>query len=217
MDDPSTSDFMALAQRRLAGPQAELLRALHRFTTLRLRAADRSLSRLSGPAAGPDAVQMELHAFLRQCWDALDGLGREVNLVMRHLFPEAGLYDPLEMTRQCTFYMVRKLLGEHPTTADHAVTRLLWERTRGAPEDAYRRLSFLHNVAIFFPIPLPGGTWLPGTDDLPPAARGIVKPQRVQRCDLREGVRELREWVGNFARVIYRALGDALEQSSFSQ
>ena len=107
-----------------------------------------------------------LHAFLRECWEALDGLAREVNLVMHALFPAAGLYAPFEMTRQCTFYVVRKLLHDWPRTAAHPVSDLLWSETREDASAAYRRLSYLYNVSLFLPLAPVNGR-LPGAEDFP--------------------------------------------------
>ncbi|MFO8007797.1 MAG: hypothetical protein R6V05_08685 [Candidatus Brocadiia bacterium] len=194
--------------RRLPAQEAALLGELHGFTARRLAGAERCQQQCL-EAAGADDVDLaeaELHAFLRECWEALDGLAREVNLCMGHLLPEADLYPPLKMTRQCTFYMVRKKLHEHPTGREHPVSRLLWQRTRARPDEPYERLSFLYNLSLFFPLRLTENGRLPGSPDLPEAARNIVKAQHIERCDLDEGLNTSLRWVGGLCESCYGVL-----------
>jgi hypothetical protein len=212
MDETSADALVGAVSDSLGPKQRELFQLLHAFTAARLETADeRGVRVVEAIGQGDTArAQRELHAFLRECWDALDGLGREVNLCMHHLFPDAGLYPPLEMTRQCTFYMVRKKLHEHPDTAEHPVSRLLWDATRGDPDRAYERLSFLYNVSLFVPVPLPEGRLLPGPDDVPEAVSGILKPADLPRCEAREGLRQMRSWVEKMVGRCYAQLAEAI-------
>ncbi len=205
----SRTALLEAAARVLPPDEAELLAALHRFTAERLEAAadcrEALLGRLRGGAdAGP-----ALHAFLRECWEALDGLAREVNVCMHHLFPEAGLYTPMEMTRQCTFYVIRKTLHESPHTAAHPVSLLLWGRTREAAAEPYERLSFLYNLSLFLPIDLPEGQ-LPATSDVPGFARSLLRPAGMERCDAGEGTGEMLRWLGSLTTEAYALLAAAL-------
>ncbi len=208
MADRRPTKLLEAASAALPGPKLRLLEQLHRFTGGRLEAAENAAGRLMDAleSARTRAAQAELHAFLRESWEALDGLGREINLCMQHRFPEAGLYPPFEMTRQCTFYMVRKKLHEHPDISDHPLSRLLWRETREEPAPAYRRLSFLYNLSLFLPVPLAQGRALPGTDDLPPAARAIIKAQRIEPCPADEGPAEILSWLRRFSEESYRLL-----------
>jgi hypothetical protein len=199
---------------RLGGPEAVLLHDLYRFTEQRLaEAASRRDACIDAADCGDSGrAQAELHAFLHGCWEALDGVAREANLVLHGLLPETGLYPPLAMTRQCTFYMVRKKLREHPATAEHPVSRLLWERTRQSPAAAYERLSFLHNISLFLPVPLLGGCRLPGTTDVPDHARGIVKTAAVGACPAREGLAGMADWVHALVAECRRELRRAADE-----
>ncbi len=203
------------AAQSLPAAKAALLGELHRFTALRLAGAERCRERClqAVGADNADLTEAELHAFLRECWEALDGLAREANLCMEHVLPEAGLYPPLQMTRQCTFYMVRRKLHEHPATADLPVSRLLWERTRARPEKPYLRLSFLYNLSLFLPLRLTEDGRLPGSGDLADAARGIVKVQRVERCGLEPGLDAMLGWVRELCDRCYALLTTALSDN----
>lgn len=211
MGTNSNMGFPSAAGDALPRESAALLRDLHRFTGRRLAAARDSGEELRKALDRDDttAAEIALHGFLRDCWEALDGLSREVNLALHHLYPEAALYPPFEMTRQCTLYMVRKKLHEHPSTANHPVSGLLWQRTRETPDEAYERLSFLYNLSLFFPLELTEGR-LPGTEDLPPAARSIIKSADIARRDAREGVREMLNWVEDLLEKCYALLAEAL-------
>jgi hypothetical protein len=197
----------------LALPPAErlLLELLCAFTRERLAQAGAARSRmLDCLAAGWTAEgAAALHAFLRECWEALDGLGREANLVMHRLFPEAGLHLPLQMTRQCTAYVVRKVLHEHPDAAGHPVSRLLWERTRGAAGEEYGRLSFLYNLSLFVPLPLPAGL-LPGSEDVPDALAGTVRTQAVPRAEPGPATRGIVDWLDGLVRECESLMAEAL-------
>jgi hypothetical protein len=199
MSVSAEDEFLAAVRTALPADESALAAILHRFTA----------ARLAGAAAGCE--RSDLHAFLRECWEVLDGLAREVNVVMHRLFPAARLYPPLEMTRQCTFYVVRKNLAEHPDTAGHPLSRLLWEETRGRPAPAYERLSFLYNLSLFAPLPLPDGE-LPGTDDVPDAVRPLTKPGHVPRAPLAAGTAEILAWLDSFTARVYGQLAQALAQ-----
>jgi hypothetical protein len=209
--DPRAA-FIEMARSTLPRSEAELVADLHRFTGDRLEAAGRLADRLG--ECSPDDSQgaaLDLHAFLRECWEALDGLAREVNVCMRHMFPRVNLYPPLEMTRQCTFYTVRKALHEHPDTAAHPVSRLLWGRTRQEPDQAHRYLSFLHNLSLFMPVAIIEGKWLPGTEDLKVTTRQLVKPASFERWRVHAGVAAMLTWLGMLTARCYQHLADGLE------
>jgi len=208
MDEHEQDVLLAAAEEALPAEEVELLQALHAFTTERLAAAQACRARLlAAPKSGA-----ELHAFLRECWEALDGLAREVNLVMHVLFPAAGLYPPFEMTRQCTFYVVRKLLHDSPATTAHPVPNLLWRETRDDARPAYRRLSFLYNLTLFLPVAPVGGR-LPGTAELPPYARFLVRPQAVGGCKLEEGLEEILAWEKALVAACYHRLAVGLTET----
>ena len=194
----------------LPAQQVELLAALHRFTAERLEAAERCRQALLKRIREGGRPEPELHAFLRECWEALDGLAREVNVCMHHLFPEAGLHPPMEMTRQCTFYVIRKALHESPQGTAHPVSRLLWDRTREQCGEPYERLSFLYNLSLFLPLWLPEGQ-LPGTADVPEYARSLLRPATLDRCDADEGMQEILRWLRGFTADAYGLLTAALQ------
>jgi hypothetical protein len=202
---------VSAARRVLTPDETALFLLLRRFTNERLAAAGTLAERLQ--ASPGSTAGAELHAFLRECWEALDGLAREVNLVMHRLFPAARLFPPLEMTRQCTFYTVRKVLHEHPHTSEHPVSCLLWQRTRSSPDETYCRLSFLYNLSLFLPVPVLEGHVLPGTGDVPAAARGIIRQPPagdVARCGLSRGVEGILQWLTALVVECRRLLEEAL-------
>jgi len=206
------SKFLRAARAGLPPAEQALAGELTRFVALRVEAAREAQSRLRGHAAAgasQTAIQKELHIFLRECWDALDALGRLVNLCTHRLFPDAKLPGP-RMTRQCTFYTVRRALHAHPNAAAHPLGRLLWDETRGNPSPAYRRLSFLYNVAVFVPVPLPEGRRLPEIADLPEELRALIKVEGVEPCDIEQGLEEILGWLGEFADRCYAELSRAL-------
>jgi len=208
-------DELLAAAEALPADEAELLRGLHAFTAERLAAAQACRERLlEASRAGRDGAP-ELHAFLRESWEVLDGLAREVNLLMHAVYPAAGFYPPFDMTRQCTFYVVRKLLHESPATAAHPVADLLWRETREDGHPAYRRLSFLHNMGLFLPVAPTGGR-LPGTADVPPAALPLIKPQQTDPCDLAVGTDEMLAWLAGLVRECYARLAVALAEEAIS-
>lgn len=215
MDVRAGEEMLRCAAVFLDAETMELLRVLHGFTRLRLSGAgdgQRKLAQLVESDADQAALERELHGFLSQCWDSLDGLGREVNLCMAGLFPEAGLFPPLRMTRQCTFYVVRKKLHDYPGTVGHPVSGLLWHRTRDDPAEAYERLSFLYNWSLFAPVPMPDGRLLPGSGDVPEVMRGLVRAVRsgpLGRCGISEGSDEIVRWLERLAADCYGELARA--------
>jgi hypothetical protein len=212
MANEDATDLLTAAEAALPAASAALLRPLHEFTQARLEAARRRrqvLLTLLRDGAGED-VEQELHSLLRECWEALDGLAREVNVCMQHLFPAARLYPPETMTRQCTFYVIRKKLHEHSETAGHPVSRLLWDSTRATPAAEYERLRFLYNLSLFIPLRLVGDGELPGVSDVPPAARLMIKPVEVTRCGAEEGLSAIVEWLDSLLSECYRRLSAAL-------
>jgi hypothetical protein len=210
-DDPG-ADLLAAAEATLPPESMALLRALHEFARARL-AGVRLRQRTVGPLldAGARAeAESDLHALLRECWEVLDGLAREVKLCMAHLFPDAGLYAPAMMTRQCTFYVVRKKLHEGTETANHPVTRLLYDSTRAAATKEYERLSFLYNVSLFLPLALTEDGALPGSADLTDTARAVVKPAQIDRCGAKEGLEEITNWLESLVGECYQRLAAGL-------
>jgi hypothetical protein len=200
----STDDaLLRAAAEALPAEEAELLRVLHAFTAERLAAGRACRARLLEAADGGP----ELHDFLREAWEVLDGLAREVNLVMHALFPDAGLYPPFEMSRQCTLYVVRKVLHEGAATAGHRVADLLWRETHHDAGPAYRRLSFLHNLSLFLPVK-PAAGRLPGAADLPATAQSLIKPEQVGACGLREGLDQMLAWLAGFVQECYARLAE---------
>ncbi|NLW50429.1 MAG: hypothetical protein GXY85_06245 [Candidatus Brocadiaceae bacterium] len=212
---PGEAEFLEAARQVLPRRTAELLRGLHDFTRERLEAAALCRTRIRTAHEAGDPVGVELHAFLRESWGVLDGLAREVSACMAHLAPEAGPGPPGGMWRRCTFYVLRRTLHAHPSTADHPVSRLLWEHTRTAPALPYRRLSFLYNLSLFLPLwPLPEPGRLPGRDDVPEAARGSIRDAGLPPCGLREGTREIRDWLEGLLGECYARLTDALRTAT---
>ena len=217
MPPEGAEGLLRAGEGALATEEQDLLRLLCAFTEERLRAAARARQGLRERLAAGDAeaASAELHAFLRECWEALDGLAREANLCMHHLFSSAGLHAPMAMTRQCTLYVVRKKLHDAPATRDHPVSRLLWDRTREAPSEPYERLSFLHNLGLFLPLaPLAQGSRLPGGADVPPVARGVVQRADVPPTDAAEGTEGMLRWVSEFVRECRGELTEALRDAT---
>jgi len=210
VEDEGGARLLAVASEKLPTRTAGLLLLLHQFTLERLDAARRRSVTVVASVAEPDKSGVELHSFLRDCWEVLDGLAREVNVCMCHLFPEVGLYPPDAMTRQCTFYTVRKKLHEDLHTTDHPVTRLLWDSTRDGAADEYERLSYLYNISLFLPLTLTEDGELPGMADLPEAAGAIVRPAHVERCGVEDGVRGIVNWLESLTANCYDWLTDAL-------
>jgi len=199
-------DFIRAATDALPSDEAELLEALHAFTSERLTAARACRQRF---LASPDDPA-ELHAFLRECWETIDGLAREVNLCMHHVFPDAGLYPPFEMSRQCTFYVLRQKLHACEQTAGHPVAELLWQQTREAPAREYARLSFLYNLSLFFPLPIPARGKLPGTQDVPDCALRIIRHQQIERCDADSGLNAILRWLKGLLAECYTRLAETV-------
>ncbi len=196
--------------------EAALFALLHKFTAERLRSVDELRERIlavAGPPPQPASSRC-LHAFLRESWECLDALGREVNACMQHVFPGAGLFPPLQMTRQCTFYVVRKKLHEAAETRRHPVSRLLWLRTRDPGDAAYERLSFLYNLSLFLAVGLSTGGHLPGPNDVPAAASGIIRVPdggATGSPTAEEGTAQIADWLHNFSEDCYEALTQALQ------
>jgi len=212
---PDGAGLLEAASEALPEGKAALLGTLHEFTLERLEAASLCRESMMTALRAGGVVGIGLHSFLRECWAALDGLAHEVNVCMEHLFPDAGLYPPQAMTRQCTFYMLRKKLHEHPSTAAHPVSRMLWERTREAPPLPYLRLSFLHNLSLFLPLSeLPEADRLPGSRDVPDMAQSTVRSTHVPRCGLAEGTQEILDWLGEMLGECYVRVEEALRAST---
>jgi len=179
MTESSADEILDAASGVLPKQEACLLGLLVAFTDQRLVAAadDREEWLLLLRTGG--TVQASVHSFLRECWEALDGLAREANVCMHRLFPQAGLFPPMEMTRQ-------------------PVSRMLWERTRGRPAGAYVRLSFLSNLSLFVPVDVVGEGLLPGSEDVPASVRAIVRTPpggAVQRCRVGVATTEIMDWL----------------------
>ncbi len=208
-------ELLSAAGASLSESRRDMLVELVRFVDGRLVAAATTRQRIGEQLSCPasvEALQRETHAFLRECWDVLDGLGRQVNLCLHPLFPETKLWPPERMTRQCTFYTVRRALHRSPQAAAHPLSALLWEETRSRPAPAYVRLSFLYNVSLFVPIPLPACRRLPGSAELPEHVRGLVKPGDVEGCPIEAGLDEIISWLGGFAGRCYRIMTEVLTE-----
>jgi len=206
-------ELLEAAALSLAAGERELFEALTRFAVQRYQAADRAAARIRQRLAegAPTAeLQVEVHAFLRECWDVLDGLGRQINVCLYRRFPGSRLYPPDRLTRQCTFYTVRRGLHASEATCSHPLAALLWEETRAHEHPAYARLSFLYNLALFAPLPLPQGNRFPATDGLPDHLRALVKAQDVAGVSLEAGTREILAWLGDFAGRCYRLMVSTL-------
>ena len=206
-------EFLAAAAAALSPSELALLEELHRFTADRLLAASRKLGEILAALEGdaePAAKGESLHAFLREAWEALDGLARQVNLCLVRRLPEAKLYPPERMTRQCTFYMVRKKLHEHPATSEHPVSRLLWGATKSRPGGPYASLSFLYNLSVFLPIPIVEGRRLPGSDDIPAFARPLLKVQEMESSPIDSALTAIYRWLEGFAAECYSLLREEL-------
>jgi hypothetical protein len=182
------------------GDSGALAGDLRAFTDARLRAAA-NLARREAPWGSA-----RLHAFLREAWEALDGLAREANAALYASLPQLPLYPPREMTRQCTFYVLRKMLREG--APDHPMARHFWMRTRDGADRPYRVLSYFYNLSLFLPVPLPGGR-LPAHDELPEHARALVKAQPVEGGPVHEEVRQIHRWLSDFVRASRELLCDA--------
>ncbi|MDP6439353.1 MAG: hypothetical protein QGH74_06945 [Candidatus Brocadiia bacterium] len=201
MANVAGEDLRAAGQKALAEPEQQLLGELLAFIAQRLSGAERareSLRDLVRAGAPVERVQAELHGFVRDCWDALDGLGRVVNVCLYGRLPGVDLWEPGAMTRQCTFYTVRRVLRGGPSGGEHPVGRLLWNETRVDVHPAYARLSFVRNLALFAPIPLPEPGVLPGWDDLAPHLASLLKAQGIGRCAVSEGAGEMLAWLRGF-------------------
>jgi hypothetical protein len=132
---------------------------------------------------------------------------------MRRPFPKAALYDPQGMTRQCGFYVVRKALHEDPDAAGHPLSRLLWDRTRAQPDEAYKRFSFLCNLSVFAAIPLVGdGRQLPGSEGVPDWLRGLTRDEQVEGCPLGDGLLEIYCWAKELIGECYGLLAECLQR-----
>jgi hypothetical protein len=179
-------------------PQHDALLAdLRAFTDARL---ERAGQLAAAPALWSSA---RLHAYLREAWEALDGLAREANARLQPRRPDVPLYPPDAMTRQCTFYMVRKILHEH--ARDHPLARHFWSHTREEADAPYRALSFYYNLSLFLPVPLHGDR-LPAPDELPAHAHPLLKAQPVDGGPVHEKVRQVHEWLSDFVSVGRRLL-----------
>ena len=113
--------------------------------------------------------------------------------------------------------MVRKILHEDPATADHPVSELLWNETREQPAEAYKRLSYLHNISLFLPVPLLAGMHLPGSSDLPEFAHPVLKPQQIESCPLVSGTEDICRWAAGFCHRCYGLLEEALTRKTHGE
>jgi len=213
MTIPGEGKLLAAAESARSGAELDLLRDLVAFVGRRIESARDAQARAATTADLP----RELHAFLREAWDALDGLGRLVNLCLYDVFPDAGLPAPDGMTRQCTFYTVRRALHAHPVAAEHPLSALLWRETREAPGEAYQRLSFLYNLSLFVPLPLGQGGALPGSAGVPEHVRALVRPSKVASCAPAEGTAQMLEWLRGFTAECFVLMQAALAEGRPNQ
>ena len=216
MCEPAAQRYLEVARGALETAELQLLEELHRFTRARLRAGAACIDRVSQAlesTAPADVLEANIHAFLRETREALDGLAREINLCMRRAFPKAALYDPQAMTRQCGFYVVRKALHEDHDAAGHPLSRLLWDRTRARPDEAYRRFSFLCNLSVFATIPLIGHSrQLPGSEGVPDWLRRLTRDEHVAGCPLADGLQGIHSWAKALIGECYGLLAECLER-----
>jgi len=202
--------LLEAAEAALPEGEAELFGQIAVFVRRRIEGAGAALERTKA-APSVEATQCELHVFLRECWEALDGLGRLVSLSLEPLYPGAGLAPAGRMTRQCTFYTVRRDLSADADAAEHPLSVLVWHETREEPSAAYRTLSFLYNVSLFAAVPLPGGR-LPGWQDLPACLKTMVRRQPVEGGPVPEGLEEVLEWEKDFVRRCYTGMARTLDE-----
>jgi hypothetical protein len=210
---PGENELLAAAENARSGAELDLLRDLVAFVGRRIESAQEARARIAAEPLPATDLARELHGFLREAWDALDGLGRLVNLCLYDVFPDAGLAAPDRMTRQCTFYTVRRALHAHPGAAQHPLSALLWRETREAPGEAYGRLSFLHNLSLFVPLPLGEGGTLPGSADVPAHVRPLVRASEVGPCGPAEGTAEMLEWLRGFAAECFALMRATLAEA----
>jgi len=206
MEPAGHRELLAAADAALPAGELPVVRETAAFVAHRLESAtaERALiGTLLERRCPPEELQRAVHAFLRECWDALDGLGRLVNQCLYAVFPGAGLHPPERMGRQCTFYTVRRALRGDPGASAHPLSILLWDRTRRSPAPGYARLSFLHNVSVFTPVPLPDGRRLPASADLPRHVRAMVKPQELEGCTIEVGLDLMLRWLCGFVGECY--------------
>lgn len=197
-----------------------LFRDLLTFVGQRFRAAGEAADRVADAPAERDegaAVRLELHTMLSECWEALDGVGRLVNVCLHPRFPGSGLFPPDEITRQCTFYTVRRDLHRHPKASRHPLAELMWEQTRHSPHPAYERLSFLYNISRFLPVPLVGERELPGWEDLPERVRSLLRPQEVERRPLPAALEEIMRWEEAFLEACCDGITTEMQAQSSSR
>jgi hypothetical protein len=215
MESAGERELLAAAEAALSGAERALMGEILAFVAQRLESARVQRTRIGGAlacSAQTETLQEHVHGFLRECWDALDGLGRLVSLCLYGLFPSAGLHAPKRITRQCTFYTVRRSLRNDPAAAAHPLSVLLWDETRRTPAAAYVRLSFLYNISLFVPVPLRGGR-LPGSADLAEHVRCLIRPQHVEGCPVEAGLNGILEWLSAFTGRCYQRMAAALSEA----
>jgi hypothetical protein len=213
MSRPGGEALLAAGRGVLSGASVNLLSEFLAFVDQRLGAGRLCLQAVRGlleRRSAAESLQPEAHHLVRDAWEALDGMGRTVNLALYPLFPDIGLYSPERMMRQCTFYTVRRALHRNRGSASHRVTRLLWHETREEAAPAYCRLSFLNNLTVCVPIPIVDGDKLPGWQDLPPHMAHAVKGQKIDRCPLADGCDEILTWLDGFSDRCLAALAEAV-------
>jgi hypothetical protein len=214
------SELGQAAEKALSGPAVPLFRDQMQSVSERLAGAEAARSRLllvQSMSGDPAAVQRELHVFLRECWDAMDGLGRQINLCLQPVFPDSGLLPAAEVTRQCTFYTVRRALRAHEDAAAHPLSRLIWASTREPSTVPCERLSFLCNIAFFVPLPILEGGKFPGQADLPEYLGNVIRPQDVAAIEIMQGMDEMLIWVQQFVGQCYMAMAKVLLERTLEQ
>ena len=213
MEPADHREFLTAAAGALPPGEAALAWETAAFVAQRLESAAAERARIGTlleRRCPPEELQRAVHAFLREGWDALDGLGRLVNQCLYAAFPDAGLNPPERMGRRCTFYTVRRALHGDPGAAAHPLGVLLWDETRRSPAPGYARLSFLRNVSVFAPVPIPGGRHLPGSADLPRHVCTMVKPQELEGCPIEAGLDLMLGWLCGFVGECYGLMAGEL-------
>lgn len=190
-----------------------LLRDFAAFVRQRLASAENIRQELSQKVEPQNSTElsMRIHTFLGNCWEALDGVGRLINLTLYPRFSDSGLRPPDEMSPQCTFYTVRRDLHRHHGARDHPVTRLMWNETKTSPRPSYGRLSLLYHVSRYVPVGLQSDGQLPGYDDMPAHIAELVRPQDVNSIEMGTGLSDMLDWERSFISSLYAAVAEELE------
>lgn len=204
-----------LANKVLEKTIARVFREVLRFVDYRQKSLSHTADSIFNQSdSGDDLenIERELHIYLRECWDGLDGVGRLINTCLYPRFPESGLLPPEEMTRQCTFYTVRRDLHNNQKTCEHPLSNLIWTETSRTAASGYKRLSYLYNISLFFPLPVERSGLLAGVADLPAHYRSLIRQQNLEECTVKEAVNEIGGWLKGFIAECYAEIEREFER-----